>query len=117
MVLVIDEQMVLVIDEQELVAWARVGQAGITGRARVGAPAHSPSRCELFVGEREQMGKVFGRQASDSETHHPLLYNVAERYLMNAPRCTLSDSCGIISFRTDGHRRRRDPDECNRPRR
>ncbi len=62
----------LVIDQQQLVTRARVGQtdaAGIAGHARVGAPPHHPSRCKFFVGEREQIGKVFGRQAGDAETH------------------------------------------------
>jgi hypothetical protein len=62
----------LVVDENEFIAGARIREADaarIARPARIGDPAHCALRRKFCAREREQMLKVFGRQASDPKAH------------------------------------------------
>ena len=64
--------MVLVVDEDELVALVGIREADaarITGHAPVGGSAHGALRGQFRVREREQMGETFRRQPGDTEAH------------------------------------------------
>src|ERR1700722_1629957 len=67
--------MVLVVDEDQLVAGLRVGQAHPTrgsGIARLGNPPHRALLGKLGIGQLEEMGETFGRQAGDAKAHGTL---------------------------------------------
>jgi hypothetical protein len=56
--------MVLMVDEQELVAFARIGQAdstGIAGLSSVGSSANRALPREFFIGKLEQMVELLCR--------------------------------------------------------
>src|ERR1700676_954318 len=64
--------MVLVIDEQKLVAFPRIRQTDAAGVARCPAVGDSPDGSlerQLFVRQIEEMGELLGWQASDAEGH------------------------------------------------
>jgi len=68
-------RLVLVIDEQKLIALTCIGQADPARIARgtaVGRPTHNATRHELLVRQTEQMVKMLRGQAGDAEAHvHP----------------------------------------------
>jgi hypothetical protein len=57
--------MMLVVDQEQLVARPGLGQADaarVTRRPPVGDPSHRAPLCELLVGQGEQMRKPLGRR-------------------------------------------------------
>src|SRR5215831_4379639 len=69
--------MMLVVDEQKLVAGARIREAdaaGVSGLAVIGNAAHSAARRELFVGQRKKRREILGREAGDAKAHDPSLH-------------------------------------------
>src|SRR5262249_16297461 len=67
------DAVMLVVDEQQLVAWPRVGEANSARIARgalVGDAADSTACHQLLVGQCKQIGELMGWQATDTKAHH-----------------------------------------------
>ena len=61
--------MMLVVDQDQFVAGRRIREADAARVGAVGGASHRALRGKLGIGQREQMGEVFGRQAGDAEGH------------------------------------------------
>ena len=65
--------MVLIVDQDELVARPRVGEADAARARAIGDSPHRAVLPELGAGEMKQRRECFGRQAANAKVHDVLL--------------------------------------------
>ena len=82
---------VLVVDEDQFVAWPGVREtdaAGIAGIARIRGPAHRAFRGKFGIGQGEQMGETLGRQTDNPKAHDRPPFVLRTIWRQKAPQPT-----------------------------